>query len=89
MKNFEIFFHVRMDTSVIVNNIKKDFKKFSFLAKFLSWSADAHCDEKNFHCKILCLQRKLDDAKLEYVSVGIQKLVFSSKHTIELVKTNF
>ena len=89
MKNFKKFYHVRVGTSVIVNNIKKDFKKFYFLAKFLSWSTDAHCDEKNFHCKIFCLQRKLDDAKLEYVSVGVQKLIFSSKHTIELVKTNF
>ena len=89
MKNFKIFFHVRVDTSLIVNNIKKNFKMFYFLAKFLSWSADAHCEEKNFYCKILCLQRKLYDAKLEYVSVGVQKLVFRSKHTIELVKTNF
>ena len=89
MKNFKIFFHVRVNTSVIVNNIKKNFKNFYFLAKFLSWSADAQCDEKNFYCKIFCLQRKLDDAKLEYVSVGVQKLIFSSKHTIELVKTNF
>ena len=89
MKNFKKFFHVRVDTSVIVNNIKKNFKSIYFLAKFLSWSADVHCDEKNFYCKIFCLHRKLDDAKLEYVSVRVQKLVFSSKHTIELVKTNF
>ena len=89
MNNFEIFFDVHMDTSVIVNNIKKNFKIFHFLAKFLSWNADAHSDEINFYCKIVCLQRILDDAKLEYISVGVQKLVFSSKHTIELVKTNF
>ena len=34
MKKFEIFFDVHMDTSVIVNNIKKIFKIFNFLAKF-------------------------------------------------------
>ena len=39
MKNFEIFFDVYMDTSVIVNNIKKNFKIFHFLAKFFPWSA--------------------------------------------------
>ena len=37
MKNFEIFFDVYMDTSVIVNNIKKSFKIFHFLAKFLNY----------------------------------------------------
>ena len=38
-KNFEIFLDVHMDTSVIVNNFKKNFKMFNFLAKFLSWIA--------------------------------------------------
>ena len=33
MKNFEKFFDVHMDTSVIVDNIKKNFKIFNFLAK--------------------------------------------------------
>ena len=37
MKNFEIFFDVHMDTSVIVDNIKKNFKIFHFLAKFLNF----------------------------------------------------
>ena len=37
MKNFEIFFAVYMDTSVIVNNIKKNFKIFHFSAKFLNY----------------------------------------------------
>ena len=37
MKNFEIFFDVHMDTSVIVDNIKKNFKIFHFLAKFLNY----------------------------------------------------
>ena len=89
MKNFKNFFHVRVDTSVIVNYIKKNFKNIYFLAKFFSWSTDAHCDEKYLYWKIFWLQRKIDDAKLEYVSVRVQKLVFSSKLTIELVKTNF
>ena len=37
MKNFEIFFDVHMDTSVIVNNIKKNFKIIHFLAKFSNY----------------------------------------------------
>ena len=41
MKNFEKFFDVYMDTSVIVNNIKKNFKIFHFLAKFFPWNAHA------------------------------------------------
>ena len=56
MKNFEIFFDVYMDKSVIVNNIKKKFKIFHFLVKFMSWSANAHYDEKNFWSKILCFE---------------------------------
>ena len=48
MKNFEIFFDVHMDTSVIVNDIKKIFKFFYFLAKFLSWSVNATYNKKNF-----------------------------------------
>ena len=51
MKNFETFFDVHMDTSVIVNDIKKNFKIFYFLAKFFSWIANAHYDEKKFCCK--------------------------------------
>ena len=60
MKNFKTFFDVHMDTSVIVNSIKKNFKFFYFLAKFFSWSANAHFDEKKFWCKIFCLQNKSD-----------------------------
>ena len=89
MKNFKNFFHVRVDTSVIVNNIKKDFKNFYFLAKFLSWSADAHYDEKNFYCKIFCLQRKIDGAPLRCVGVCVQKLVFTNSIVCLLLKTNF
>ena len=37
MKKFEIFFVVYMDKNVIVNNIKKNFKIFHFLAKFLNF----------------------------------------------------
>ena len=51
MKNFEIFFDVYMDTSVIVNNIKKNVKMFHFLAKFFPWSADAQPHEKYFFTK--------------------------------------
>ena len=36
MKNFEKIFDVYMDTNVIVNDIKKNFKIFHFLTKFLS-----------------------------------------------------
>ena len=56
MKNFEKFFDVHMDTRTIVNNVKKNFKIFHFLAKFMSWSANAHYDEKNFWSKILCFE---------------------------------
>ena len=48
MKNFEIFFDVHMDTSVIVDNIKKNFKIFHFLAKFFPWSAHGQLLKKNF-----------------------------------------
>ena len=37
MENFEIFFDVHMDTSRMFNNLKKDFKIFNFLAKFLNY----------------------------------------------------
>ena len=37
MKNFEIFFDVHMDTSVIVHNIKTKFEIFHFSAKFLNF----------------------------------------------------
>ena len=56
MKNFKKIFDVHMDTSVIVNDIKKDFKYHYFLAKFLLWRANPHYDEKNFCCKIFCFE---------------------------------
>ena len=34
MKNFEIFFDTHMDTSVVVNNIKTNFKIFDFWPNF-------------------------------------------------------
>ena len=37
MQNIKIFFDVHMDKSVIVNNIKKNFKIFNFSAKFLNY----------------------------------------------------
>ena len=58
MKNFEKFFDVHIDTNVIVNNIKKNFKFFHFMAKFFSWSATVQGDEKNFYCKIFGLLKK-------------------------------
>ena len=51
MKNFEIFFDVHMDTSVVVNNIKKNFKIFHFLAKFFPWNAHAQPPKKFFFAK--------------------------------------
>ena len=48
MKNFEIYFDEHMDTSVIDNNIKKNFKIFDFLAKFFPWSAHAQPQKKFF-----------------------------------------
>ena len=51
MKNFEIFFDERMDTSVIVNNIKKNFEIFDFLAKLFSWSAHAQPQKNYFFAK--------------------------------------
>ena len=51
MKNFEIFFDVYMDKSVIVNNFKKNFKIFNFLAKFFPWSAHAQPQKKIFLTK--------------------------------------
>ena len=53
MKNFEIFFDVHMDTNVVVNNIKKNFKIFHFLAKFFPWSAHTQSLKKNFFSKKL------------------------------------
>ena len=58
MKNFEIFFDVYMDTSVIVNNIKKNLNFFHFMTKFFSWNANVQSDEKNFCCKIFSLLKK-------------------------------
>ena len=89
MKNFKTVFDVHMDISVIVNDIKKNLKCLYFLAKFFSWSANAHYHEKNFWCKIFCLQNKSDITDLRYVSVVIKKLVFSSTSVCLLVKTNF
>ena len=51
MTNFEIFFDVHMDTSVIVDNIKKNFKIFHFLAKFFPWSAHGQLLKKIFFVK--------------------------------------
>ena len=51
MKNFEIFFGVHMDTSVIVNNIKKNFKIFHYLAKFFPWSSQGQPPKKIFFTK--------------------------------------
>ena len=73
----------------MVNNVKKYFKIFQFLAKFLSRNANAHTDEKNFCCKIFCLLKKLDGANMTYDNVCVQKLIFSSKLKILLLKTNF
>ena len=89
MKIFEIFFDVLMDTSMIVNDIKKNLDFFYFLAKFFSWSANAHYDKKYFCCKIFCLQKRSDVADLRYVDVGIKKLFFSSTIVCLLLKTNF
>ena len=58
-----------MDTSVIVDNIKKIFEIFDFLAKFLCWIAKVQCDEKNFCCKILGSPKKWDGENKTYVSV--------------------
>ena len=51
MKIFEIFFDVHMDTSVIVDNLKKNFKIFHFLAKFFPWSAHGQLLKKIFFVK--------------------------------------
>ena len=93
MKNFKKFFHVQVDTSVIVNNIKKYFKNFYFLAKFLSWGADAHCDEKNFIAKFFVYKENqmmqswnmsVWGFKSQFLVVSIQlnqkKLTFERKH---------
>ena len=69
---------MHMDTNVMVNNVKKYFKIFQFLAKFLSRNANAHTDEKNFCCKIFCLLKKLDGANMTYDNVCVQKLIFRS-----------
>ena len=58
MKNFEIFYDVHIDTNLIVNNIKKNFTFFHFMAKFFSWIANILGDEKNFCCKIFCSMKK-------------------------------
>ena len=51
MKNFKIFFDEHMDTSMIVNNIKKNFKIPDFLAKFFPWSVHGQPNEKFFFAK--------------------------------------
>ena len=51
MKNFKNFFDVHMDASVIVNNIKKKFKIFNFLAKIFPWSAHAQSLKNFFFAK--------------------------------------
>ena len=51
MKNFKIFFNEHMDTSLIVNNIKKNFKILDFLAKFFPWSAHAQPPKNSFFAK--------------------------------------
>ena len=64
MKNFKIFFDEHMDTSVIVNDIKKDLEIFHFSAKFLCWIAKIQCDKKYFCCKILDFPKKWDSENL-------------------------
>ena len=55
MKNFEKFFDAHIDTNVIVNNIKKNFKFFHVMTTFFSWSANIQSDEINYCCKIFSL----------------------------------
>ena len=74
MKNFEIFFDVYMDTSVIVNNIKKNFKIFHFLAKFFPWSAHAQSLKKVFTPKSLFLSIFLFKMFKFFVNFGIKNL---------------
>ena len=89
IKNFEIFFDAHIDTIVIVNNIKKNFKIFHFWAKFLLWGANRHFDEKYFCCKNFVLHKKLDGTNIRSGCVCVQKLVFSSEFGCLLIKTNF
>ena len=42
--------------SMVIKNIKKNFQNFYFLDHFLTVCANAHCDGKNFCCKIFHLQ---------------------------------
>ena len=42
---------ISMDTSMVVNKIKKNFKIFHFLAKFFSWSAHALPSKKFLFAK--------------------------------------
>ena len=61
MKNFEKFFDVHMDTSAIVNNVKKNFKIFHFLAKFLNYLEGPSVDFfkiLNFELPHACVDRK-------------------------------
>ena len=74
-----------MDTSVIVDIIKKNFEIFDFLARFLCWIAKEKCDEKIFCCKILGSLIKWDGENMKYVGDFTQKLVFATL----LQKTNF
>ena len=78
-----------MDTNVVDNNIKKNFKIFHFLAKFLSANANASTDEKNFCCKIFSLIEKLYCTNMRYVGLCFKKLVFSNRVVSLLPKVNF
>ena len=89
IKNFEIFFDAHMDTIVIVNDIKKNFKIFYFWAKFLLWGANRHFDEKYFCFKNFGLPINLDGTNMRSDGVCVQKLVFISEFGCLLIKTNF
>ena len=65
--------------SMVIKNIKKKFQNFCFLDHFSTVCANAHCDGKNFCCKIFHLQKKWHGANYSSVAVGVKKLVSSSK----------
>ena len=62
------------------SNHQKNFLNFCFSDHFLTVWANAQLADRNFCCKIFCLQKKSTGANLKHIHMCVQKVVFSSKH---------
>ena len=52
--------------SMVIKNIKKFFQNFHISDHFLTVCANAHCDGKNFCCKIFHLPKKMIWCELQF-----------------------